>query len=381
MLNGFRCWCGSNILAFCSGCPLDELHQKQSLLLSQLRHYRIDILSVLVEPFEAMMAHLSGTSDFPIDWKEIETANPAASSPSQVLRWSYWCWAAVQLAYYFRRLELGYRLLAPYAKLTANATAYFSTSICIFFSGLTCTGLAKKTGKRKYIKEARKATAKMKFIMRSRGLNNLHRYLLMQADLLAATNKQGSLAVKASYDKAIATAAKSGFIQDAALGNELAGEYFRRVGDDYWAEQYLIRACELYYEWGAKAKVEQLKKDQAGSIDASKITLAKSHMKSSVRIAVSGNESNIHKAVDLESLSYAPTDATKEASTATEELSAQKRHRLSSKIQTVHGDGKMVERVGIPVVDSNSVYVIDLATRKKFLMNFLANRKTERHQE
>ena len=304
LLNGFRCWCGSNVLAYFFGFPLNELYQKESMLLCQLRHYRLDFLVLLVLPFESMMAHLIGTSDSPIDWDEIENANPAASSASETLLWSYWCRAAVQLAYYFRRLELGYRLLAPFAKLSAVDTAYFSTSICIFFSGLTCSGLAKKTGKRKYINEARKAAAKMKFIMRSRGLNNLHRYLLMQADLLAATRKKESQAIKLSYDKAIAKAAKSGFIQDAALGNELAGDYFLKIGDDYWAEQYFARACELYHEWGANAKVEHLKKEYASFIDPSKIKLKKARMKSSVRISVSGDESNIHRSVDLESLSY-----------------------------------------------------------------------------
>ena len=393
MLNGFRCWCGSNILAYCSGYPLDELHQKESMLLCQLRHYRIDILTVLVEPFEAMVAHLNGSSDSPINWNEIEKADPAASIPSGTLRWSYWCWAAVQLAYYFRRLELGYRLLAPFAKLSAVDTAYFSTSICIFFSGLTCSGLAKKTGKRKFIIEARKQAAKMKFIMRSRGLNNLHRYLLMQADLLAATRKKGCQTIKQSYDKAIATAAKSGFIHDAALGNELAGDYFRHVGDGYWADQYIIRACELYHEWGAHAKVEHLKNEHASFIDPAKIILSKSRMKSSVRISVSGEESNIHKSVDLDSLSYSRTsitDATKELSAVTEELSAQKWGSSASdsaKSGAISLNPGLVDSstrpAGLPMVESvdSSVHVNDLATRKQFLLNFVANRKSEFHQE
>ena len=92
----------------------------------------------------------------------------------------------------------------------------------------------------------------MKFIMRNRGLNNLHRCLLLQADLLAATNrKKLHQDVKAAYDKAIATAGKAGFVQDAALGNELAVEYFRNTEERFWAQLYLYhQACGLYYEWG-----------------------------------------------------------------------------------------------------------------------------------
>ena len=382
LLNGFRCWAGSNRIAFCSGYPLDELHQKVSMLLCQLRHYRIDILAVTVEPFESMMAHLTGTSDTPIDWMEIETANPAASSPCETLRWSYWCWSSVQLAYYFRRLELSYRLLGPFAKLSAIDIAYFSTSICIFFSGLTCSGLAKKTGKRKYINEARKQAAKMKYIMRSRGLNNLHRYLLMQADLLAASSTNECQTTKHSYDKAIATAAKSGFIHDAALGNELAGEYFRHVGDDYWAEQYFIRACELYHEWGAQTKVEQLKKEHLSFIDVNKMSLSQSRMKSSVRILFSGEESNIHKSINLDSASFTRTcitEGTKRLSASTNDLSnwhRRTRFSLNSRglVSNQTNPTSPSESVGTSVVDSSesSVRHVDLATRKKFLLEFIA---------
>ena len=332
LLNAFRCWAGSNIIAYCSGYPLNVL--LQSALMSQLKHYRVQYLVALVEPMEALMAHLSGTSETPVDWEEIRQANPVGNSLSETLRWSYWCWHAVQLAYYFGKLEIGYRLLAPFAKLSSVDVAYFSTSICVFFSGLTCSGLAKKaTSKRKYIKEARKAADKMKFIMRNRGLNNLHRYMLMQADLLAVTSKKRQQDVKIAFDKAIATAGKAGFVQDAALGNELAFEYFVSIGDDFWPGHYLTSACELYYEWGAKAKVEYLINKYASYVDTTSFAFKKeSHMKSGSRGWFSGDGSTkIVKSIDLDNLSYAitsATDVTKDLSATVDELRSQHK-RLS----------------------------------------------------
>ena len=138
--------------------------------------------------------------------------------------------------------------------------------------------------------------------MSTRGLNNLHRYLIMQSDLLSS--KRGKREdVKKAFDKAIATAGKAGFTQDAALANELAAEYFLKIKDDYWPNQYLSRACELYNEWGAAAKVEQIKKVYATDFDLSRLTLHKSTMTSSVRYWVSGEESDIHKAIDFDMLS------------------------------------------------------------------------------
>ena len=335
LFNAFRCWAGSNIIAYCSGYPLPALLQSQ--LMNQLKHYRLQFLVLLVEPFEALMAHLSGTSTTKLDWDEIRNADPTDNSQFETLKWSYWCWHAVQLAYYFGKLEIGYKLLAPFAKISAINVAYFSTSICIFFSGLTCTGLAKQTGKRKYIKQAQKETKKMKRIMQNRGLNNLHRYMLMQADLLAATNRRQQQDVKMAFDKAIATAGKAGFVQDAALGNELALEYFVSIGDGFWPAQYLGRACELYYEWGALAKLESLTEKYASYMGDSRITFHKgSHLESSSQGWFSGEGSTkLLETIDLDCLDFTRTpvnDVTKGLSATVEELrNQQQRRSISSK--------------------------------------------------
>ena len=284
-----------------------------------------------------------------MDWDEIRKTNPTSNSPSETLKSSYWCWSAVQLAHYFGKLEIAYRLLVPFAKLSSFDVAYFTTSIRIFFSGLTCSRLARKTGKKKHIREARRATDKMKFIMRSRGLNNLHRYLLMQADLLAVTSKKRHQDVKIAFDKAIAIAGKAGFVQDAALGNELAFEYFVSIHDDFWAGQYLTRACKLYCEWGAMAKVKCLIHENESYIDASRITFSReSHMKSSSRGWFSGGGiTNIVKAIDLDSLSFArtsATDVTKDLSATVDDLRSDLQRRAAS--ISIPGSNAMAKRNG-----------------------------------
>ena len=92
----------------------------------------------------------------------------------------------------------------------------------------------------------------MKDIVKTRGINYLHRYLLMKADLLAAStiacskrrNPASSLSseVKSAFDKAILSASKSGFRHDAALGNELLGDFFVTIGDGFWAKYYLTKS-------------------------------------------------------------------------------------------------------------------------------------------
>ena len=64
--------------------------------------------------------------------------------------------------------------------------------------------------------------------------------------------------VKSCYDAAISAACRAEFRQDAALGNELAGEYMRGVGDEVWPSHYFSAAHSLYADWGAFAKANHL---------------------------------------------------------------------------------------------------------------------------
>jgi hypothetical protein len=245
-------------------------------------------------------------------------------------QWGYWCWSRLQLAYYFHELEIADKLVKPYLKLAKQDTFFAVQTVRVFFSGLVASGLMKKTGKRKYKKRAKKELDEMKALMQSRGLNNLHRYLLMVADY-AACKQKDSDEVKRSFDKAIAAAGKAGFTQDAALGNELAGEYFLSLGDDdFWTKHYFSRAHELYHEWGAQAKVDHLFSTRGEYIDTA-TTMHKSTMKSSVPQGVFGQDSKIHRAVNLDLLS-----ATSRSSITDLATSVADRSHISGFFSTTH---------------------------------------------
>jgi hypothetical protein len=207
-----------------------------------------------------------GISQEPFDWDNLDKMTIIQKlNANETFRRSLWFWSRLQLAYY------------PYLKVSAVDTSYLITSIRIFFSGLAASGLYRKSKKRMYKSRAKKMIREMEKVMSSkRGLNNLHRYLLMQADMMTCSSSKSNKtqdAAKAAFDKAIATAGKAGFRQDAALGNELAGEYLltgTREGNQFWAEVYLSRAYDLYMEWGAKAKAVQLKAKRGALINESR---------------------------------------------------------------------------------------------------------------
>ncbi|MDZ8185756.1 MAG: AAA family ATPase [Nostoc sp. ChiSLP02] len=60
------------------------------------------------------------------------------------------------------------------------------------------------------------------------------------------------------YDKAIALAKVNGYIQEEALGNELAAKFYLAWGKQKVAAGYMQEAYYCYARWGAKAKVAHL---------------------------------------------------------------------------------------------------------------------------
>ena len=86
--------------------------------------------------------------------------------------------------------------------------------------------------------------------------NTHHLVHLLDAELMVARNGKTD-EIQCTYDEAIATAIQGGFVQDAALANELAGIYLLTRNKER-ASHYLTRSKALFTDWGATAKVRQM---------------------------------------------------------------------------------------------------------------------------
>ena len=273
-------------------------------MVQQLDQYRVDSIKVMYDHFWFVVVHLTGKAENPLNWEEFSRKPSKKMDSGETFKWIWFFWSRIQIAFYMGKLELADSMVKMFFKLSVIDTSYLVTSIRVLFTGLIATGLARKTGKRKYIARARKATSEMKKIMMTRGLNNLHRYLLMEADIKACTlPKTKHQKVKEAFDKAISASGKAGFTQDTALASELAGEYFLRIGDKFWRNHYFTRSYQLYDEWGAKAKVENLREHRGSYIDNTEKSRKRSTVTSSNKHWVSGRDSEVHKSINLDSLS------------------------------------------------------------------------------
>ncbi|MEH2066484.1 MAG: AAA family ATPase [Nostoc sp.] len=86
--------------------------------------------------------------------------------------------------------------------------------------------------------------------------NYQHKFLLIQAEI-ARIYKQDYQAMEL-YDKAIASAAENGYLQNEALANELAFRFYLAKDRKNFAKIYLKEARYGYLKWQATAKVRQL---------------------------------------------------------------------------------------------------------------------------
>ncbi len=88
-------------------------------------------------------------------------------------------------------------------------------------------------------------------------VNFQHKYDLIQAEL---SNIQGLNDMSISlYDKAIQGAKNSGYLHEEALSNELAGKFYIKIEKQELAKNYLLKAYEKNYEWGALAISQRIK--------------------------------------------------------------------------------------------------------------------------
>ena len=87
-------------------------------------------------------------------------------------------------------------------------------------------------------------------------MNFLHKYELVEAEKARVLGQYWQ--AMECYDRAIASGKENGYIQEEALANELAAEFYFSQGREKVASVYLVESYYGYLHWGATAKVKDL---------------------------------------------------------------------------------------------------------------------------
>ena len=255
------------------GLPLAPFETDLTSLIAQALHFGQLHIRTSLQIFHQLILNLQGQSKDPLvlkgssfDQENVELS-PKKKGFTMPVSFPV-ALSTLALAYIFGAYEKGWEIVKQF-----SGTGVVDTSIRGIwfrtFEGLTAFALARAASfpmaAKKYRTRGRALIVAFKKLVKDGSGAYLPSLLFLQAEDMSLGNFSLAPSSKtdecrAIYDNAIKTASRSGMIHYAALLNERAGSYFLDMKDDALAEFYLVRALELFQDWGADAKAEKLKK-------------------------------------------------------------------------------------------------------------------------
>lgn len=131
----------------------------------------------------------------------------------------------------------------------------------VFLEGLVGAVLAFRSKDRHYRKRLSTAHKKLK-LLKSIGVNQRftlwNKIFLLEAQIHACRGQYENALL--CFHTSVDLADREGLSQEQGLAYELAAEVCKREHRDIEADLYLSQSKQLYAEWGARAKVDQLKR-------------------------------------------------------------------------------------------------------------------------
>ena len=138
--------------------------------------------------------------------------------------------------------------------------AKYDVAIFWFYEGLVNMAAARvKSGRESdsMLRRAKKNISQFKKWAKYCPVNHQHKLDLLMAEM--AWCKGNEEKARKHFDLAIKGAEKGEFLNEEALSLERAGLYYLVTGQEFIAENYLRKAYQIYKEWGAAAKMKDLK--------------------------------------------------------------------------------------------------------------------------
>jgi len=175
------------------------------------------------------------------------------------LRKMYFC--RMWLAYLFRRYSIAAEMLELHQEVAKAAKVYSSIEVIheTFYAGLIAASLLRQNG---YDKIKWRSLVEVALNQLSNWAevgsewNFGHKLDLLKAEKFFSENETEAAA--SSYESAIRGAKKHCFINEEALACERAGMFHLHNGSMDEARKYLGMAKQLYSDWGAKRKVNDV---------------------------------------------------------------------------------------------------------------------------
>ncbi len=212
---------------------------------------------------------------------------------------------------YVQKLMLNY-LFRDYAEALENsvlAEKYFEAvmatlvvPIFYFYNSLAWLAMyaqSDKTEQKRIIKKVTANQKKIKKLADHAPMNFLHKFYLVEAEKARVLGKDGEARI--FYDQAINLAQKNEYLNEEALANELAGQFYLANGQVKFAQVCLHDAHYAYQRWGALAKVKDLEARHARLIAPLEASRAVIHLERNQRATIA-TKSTTSQTLDVNSI-------------------------------------------------------------------------------
>ncbi|MBD2448128.1 AAA family ATPase [Nostoc sp. FACHB-152] len=251
---------------FCSilaGQPLEKVQTKFDKFIKQIVEFKQEQVINQLYIWTQVIHNLTGKSTHKSllkgDRFNIEPMLPQLMASNNFNTVNYANIAQSMLFYLFGEYELAHTHAAqtePYLGASGGKFLIFAHN---FYYSLSLTALydsVSKLEQGQFLEKLALLQAKMKNWADHCPENFLHKYLLVEAEIARITGHE--LEAMDYYDRAIASAEEHGFIQNQALGNELAAKFWLSKGKEDFAKIYMTKAFYSYIRWEAIAKAQDL---------------------------------------------------------------------------------------------------------------------------
>ena len=252
--------CHYLVLAFQSGRALEQLQYETTVYIKQGDELKRGQTVTCMVLLRQACLNLMGMSQSPIELiGESIDQNDVTTLAMMTNNRHLLCWILAFQSFlyaYFGEHELGAELALSKGD-TQDKVLVGSSLIThdVFYRGICLFEMARKTKNRKYKKEAKKTRSRVKVWLAKGNPNVKHIDLALLAENAALEGKVGQ--AKKYYEKAVVSAARSGFVHHAALVSERFGDYlFHEDSSPDDAAFQFEKATKFYTSWGAFAKVD-----------------------------------------------------------------------------------------------------------------------------
>ncbi|MBD2552820.1 AAA family ATPase [Limnothrix sp. FACHB-708] len=175
------------------------------------------------------------------------------------LAWAYVC--KLMLAYIFGHYDRALSYIDNASPYLDSIDGFILIPIFYFYAGLTYLRIAATESNSERLNTCALAEKQQIALSRwatSAPMNHQHKVNLLEAEkyrVLGSCYEAGDW-----YDLAIAGAKENNYLQEEALANELAAQFYLDWGKTKVAAGYMQEAYYCYARWGARAKINDLEK-------------------------------------------------------------------------------------------------------------------------